>query len=103
MSDQKKPQKIGAGHLSAMARLGLAELRSAMYTQSNVVQQHSPYGVWGTKTPGEVMQDREGETRDPDERPSILNERLKQVEQTIAEQDVQFDRQTPEPEHEPER
>lgn len=101
MAKDKQPQKIGSGHANAMLRLGLAELRSSMYPQSNVAQQHTQYGVWGTKTPGEIMQDKENDMRDPDERPSILNERLQQVEQTIAEQSLEADHEPPQ--HEPER
>lgn len=41
MSDDKPEPKIGAGHASAMARLGLAELRAAVvFSESNVVQPH---------------------------------------------------------------
>lgn len=95
MAEDKQPQKIGAGHASAMLRLGLAELRASMYPGSNIAQPNAIYGIWGTKTPGEVMQDKEGESRDPDERPSILNERLQQVEQVIAEQQPQLEPEPP--------
>ncbi len=77
-SDEPKP-KIGAGHASAMFRQGLAELRGALYPESNVVQP-TQYGIYGTRTPGEVMEDKKNEMTDPDEKPSILNERLKQCE-----------------------
>lgn len=79
MADKEPIQKIGTGHAAAMFRQGLAELRAAMYPQSNVAQP-AQYGIYGTKTPGEVMEDKELAARDPDERPSILGERLKQVE-----------------------
>ncbi|RIK71153.1 MAG: hypothetical protein DCC66_03025 [Planctomycetota bacterium] len=62
-----------------MFRQGLAELRAAMYPESNVAQP-TVYGMAGTKTPGEVMQDKQGDVRDPDERPSILDERMKVAE-----------------------
>ena len=62
-----------------MFRQGLAELRAALYPESNVAQP-TVYGMAGTKTPGEVMQDKQGDVRDPDEKPSILDERLAQVE-----------------------
>lgn len=73
-SDDPKP-KIGAGHASAMARLGLAELRAAVaFNDSNVVQP-SPYGIYGTKTPGEVQEDREASARDANgQSPSVLNQ-----------------------------
>lgn len=75
MSDDNKP-KIGAGHASAMFRQGLAELRGALYPESNVAQPPQ-YGIYGTKTPGEVMQEKQAEGRDPDEQPSVLEERMK--------------------------
>lgn len=71
--------KLGAGHGSAMFRQGLAELRAALYPESNVAQP-TVYGIAGTKTPGEVMLDKKMDLQDPDERPSILDERLQQVE-----------------------
>jgi hypothetical protein len=80
--DQPTP-KIGAAHASAMFRQGLAELRAALYPESNVAQP-PVYGIAGTRTPGEVMEDKKLEMRDPDERPSILDERLKQVEKDHA-------------------
>jgi len=77
--------KIGEEHLSAWARQGLREVRGALYPESNVAQQPE-YGLYGTKTPGEVAQDRRGEERDlEDERPpagdSVLASRLKQAEE----------------------
>lgn len=74
MSD-KEPMKIGAGHASAMFRQGLSELRAAMYPDSNVAQPPQ-YGLYGTKTPGEVMEEKQSESRDPDERPSVLAQRM---------------------------
>lgn len=79
MARNEPTPKLGAGHASAMFRQGLAELRAATYPESNVAQP-TVYGMAGTKTPGEVMQDKQGELRDPDERPSILDERFKQAE-----------------------
>ena len=55
--------KIGEGHFSAWLRQGLRELRGALYPESNVAQ--SPeYGLYGTKTPGEVAEDRRDDGRD---------------------------------------
>ncbi|MBX3387269.1 MAG: hypothetical protein KF768_11920 [Phycisphaeraceae bacterium] len=79
MAQEDNAPKIGAGHASAMFRQGLAELRGALYPESNVAQP-TVYGIYGTKTPGEVMQEKQGEQRDPDETPSILDERVKQAE-----------------------
>jgi len=63
MSDGRK---IGEGHADAMRRLGLRELRGAMYPNSNVAQQPE-YGLYGTLTPGEVAESRRGDDRDLDE------------------------------------
>jgi hypothetical protein len=86
MARNETTPKLGAGHASAMFRQGLAELRAAMYPESNVAQP-TVYGMAGTKTPGEVMQDKQGDLRDPDERPSILDERLKVAERDGREQE----------------
>lgn len=58
--------RIGAGHFEAMGRQGLAELRAAMYSGSNVAQPPGP-GLYGTATQAEVMQQREAEPRSADE------------------------------------
>lgn len=73
-------QKIGAGHGQAMARLGLRELRSSMYTGSNVAQ--NEYGVFGSMTPGEVADQRrdDGEAvREDSGQESSLDRRLEQL------------------------
>lgn len=76
MTNDKPEPKMGAGHASAMFRQGLSELRSALYTESNVAQP-AQYGIYGTRTPGEVMQERGSGARDPDESPgSVISERL---------------------------
>jgi hypothetical protein len=76
-------RKIGEGHAEAVARLGLAELRGAMYTGSNVAQ-HSEYGLYGTLTPGEVAEARRGDGREMEagaaNSESILGDRLRQAE-----------------------
>jgi hypothetical protein len=73
---------IGEGHFSAMARQGLKELRAAFYPNSNVAA-ITEYGVYGTKTPGEVAQDRKA-SPEPDEEKqkgnSLLGERIQQME-----------------------
>ncbi|MFN7742726.1 MAG: hypothetical protein ACK5Q8_04685 [Phycisphaerales bacterium] len=69
-------RKIGEGHAAAMARLGLKELRGAFYPQSNVAQP-SEYGLYGTRTPGEIADDRRP---DGDEEKSVLADRLQQAE-----------------------
>jgi hypothetical protein len=78
MSSETSEPKIGAGHASAMARLGLAELRAAfVFSESNVTQP-APYGLYGTKTPGEVQDERKASARDSDDQqsPSVFGGRL---------------------------
>jgi hypothetical protein len=80
MSD--KP-KMGEGHASAMWRQGLRELRNVFYPESNVSQQLE-YGLYGTRTPGEVAEARNSDTRDlEDERraESILDRKLRELDQ----------------------
>lgn len=86
MANEETTQKWGTGHGSAMFRQGLAELRAAMYPESNVAQPPA-YGIAGTKTPGEVMQEKQGEVRDPDERPSMLDERTMHAETRAQERE----------------
>ncbi|MBL8696201.1 MAG: hypothetical protein JNJ88_19050 [Planctomycetes bacterium] len=69
MSDNHEEPKIGAGHAAAMFRQGLSELRGALYAESNVAQP-AQYGLYGTRTPGEVMLDKTAEVQpDIDEQP----------------------------------
>ncbi len=75
--ENQKP-KIGAGSFSAWMRTGWREIRAALYPESNIAQQPDG-GIWGNKTPGEVMEEKQGEARDPDEKPSILKERMEQL------------------------
>jgi hypothetical protein len=72
--------KIGEEHLSAWLRQGLRELRAAFYPDSNVAQPPE-YGLYGTKTPGEVAEDRRGDARDLEDestkdRDSVLANRM---------------------------
>ncbi len=83
--EEDKSPKIGAGHASAMFRQGLAELRGALYHDSNVAQP-TQYGIYGTKTPGEVAKEREAsEPQSRDQEPahdgkSILDEHVERAE-----------------------
>jgi hypothetical protein len=67
--------KIGTGHASAFFRQGLRELRAAFYPESNVAQQ-SEYGLYGTRTPGEIAESRRAELEASAEPQSTLGERL---------------------------
>lgn len=87
MSDDKTEPKIGTGHAEAMFRQGLSELRGALYTDSNVAQP-SQYGLYGTKTPGEVQQDREADVPAGGvSEVSILEKRLEAMERDNAERE----------------
>ena len=81
MSKKDEPvQKIGEGHTAAMLRLGLKELRGGLYPESNVAQP-SEYGLYGTKTPGEVAESRRGsELNLEEEKGSVVADRLRQAE-----------------------
>lgn len=97
--------KIGTGHAGAMGRQGLAELRAAMYTESNVAQQPQ-YGLYGTRTPGEVAEARRPDERDMEEehgRESILEDRLKQAEMSVEKEHSKEKEMEHEPEREAER
>ena len=79
------PQKLGSEHATAMFRPGLRELRAGFYPESNIAQPVAEYGVFGTKTPGEVAEDRRGDDRDLEDetvhvRESVLTDRLRQAE-----------------------
>lgn len=91
-SENEAKPKIGAEHASAMWRQGLRELRSAVYPESNV-SQPPEYGVYGTKTPGEVAQDRRSDARDPEDgsvqsKDSALEARARQAEARAARADA---------------
>lgn len=81
MPNDKPSPKIGAGHFGAMARLGLAELRAAtVFSESSIVQP-APYGIAGTKTPGEVQDERNAAAREASAaRDSVFNGRMGEPE-----------------------
>jgi hypothetical protein len=71
---------IGSGHAGAMWRQGIAELRGAFFNESNVAQPPQ-YGLYGTRTPGEIAEARRNEARDLDEEfGSVLVDRLRQAD-----------------------
>src|SRR5580658_6232962 len=83
-TNENEPQKWGSEHAGAMFRQGLRELRAAFYPDSNVAQQPE-YGVYGTKTPGEVAEARRGDGYDLEDElskdgNSVLGDRLREVE-----------------------
>jgi hypothetical protein len=92
--DNEQEPKIGDGHASAMWRQGLRELRGALYSESNVAQQPE-YGLYGTKTPGEVTESRQSNERDLNEEPnrdSVLGDRLEQLDRDDRDNNDRYDR-----------
>lgn len=83
--------KIGDGHLSAFARQGLKEVRSAIYPQSNVASP-TEYGMYGTQTPGEVADAREGSKELDEEKSSdLLNSMVERTAGRNAKRDQSKD------------
>lgn len=79
--DPKAFVPIGTGHAGAMFRTGLAELRNALYPESNVAVGHAEAGIVGTATQFEVNQVRQGEPlAKVNEGSSIVDDRIKQAE-----------------------
>jgi hypothetical protein len=59
-------KKIGEGHLEAMARLGLKELRNALNPSRESVAD-SEIGLYGTATQGEIADARGGPGQGPEQ------------------------------------
>src|SRR5579864_6833774 len=59
-------RKWGAGHVGAMARLGLKELRNAVNPSRESVAD-TEIGLYGTLTQGEIAEAREGPGTGPDQ------------------------------------
>jgi hypothetical protein len=89
--------KIGEGHLAAMFRQGLRELRAAFYPESNVAQP-GEYGLYGTRTPGEVAEARRSDDRQLEEEPKdVLGQYLNRAERSQTDRS----RESREPDLEP--
>lgn len=69
MAGDDSPNKVGAGHAGAMWRQGLAELRAAVYPDSNIAQPVE-YGMAGTPTPGQI--DRSTRSQEGDGPSSVV-------------------------------
>jgi hypothetical protein len=59
-------RKIGAGHVEAMARLGLKELRNA-FNPSRESAADNEIGLYGTQTQGEIAEARGGPGQGPEQ------------------------------------
>jgi hypothetical protein len=98
---EKVSGKIGDGHLRAMAKQGLEEIRAALYPGSNVAQP-TGYGVFGKETPGEVAMQREGPDADQEPK-SVIGERLEAAESKRDAEKSNVDKSRDDKGHEPER
>lgn len=85
--------KIGSEHFSAWMRQGLRELRAVFYPESNVAQQPE-HGLYGTKTPGEVADDRKvyqlDLNADRADR-SMMDERLERMPEAEPDDDMDLE------------
>jgi hypothetical protein len=59
-------RKIGEGHLAAMGRLGLKELKNAFNPSRESVADNE-IGLYGTQTQGEIAQARRGPGQGPEQ------------------------------------
>ena len=66
-------RKIGEGHLGAMARLGLKELRNALNPSRESVADQE-IGLYGTATQGEIAEARGGPGKGPEQESMSLND-----------------------------
>src|ERR1700693_6532144 len=64
-----RERKIGAGHVEAMARLGLKELRNA-FNPSRESVADTEVGLYGTQTQGEIAKARGGPGHGPEQEAS---------------------------------
>jgi hypothetical protein len=62
-------RKIGEGHVAAMARLGLKELRNALNPSRESVADQE-LGLYGTETQGEIAKARRGPGNGPEQESS---------------------------------
>lgn len=89
MQDDRPVPKWFSGSLAAYGRLGIHELRNALYPESNVAQGHSEYGMWAQPTPSQIQQAQEKDGVAPDAQKanevppqSILGERMRDAERS---------------------
>jgi hypothetical protein len=75
MMAEENSGKLGAGHMAAMARQGLAELRAALYPESNIAQP-TEYGMAGRPTPQEIVGDIRDGAASETPTASVIEQRL---------------------------
>ena len=71
-------RKIGEGHVAAMARLGLKELRNAMNPSRESVADNE-IGLYGTQTQGEIAEARGGPGQGPEQESPVATVSLDDV------------------------
>ena len=99
-NDSKAP--LGAGSLQAFARLGLQELRGALYPGSNVAQP-TEQGMYGTATPQEVTKEKQAEATPQKEESSVHRELREATERAEVEREKESKERGMEREREMER
>jgi hypothetical protein len=71
-------RKIGEGHVAAMARLGLKELRNALNPSRESIADQE-IGIYGTLTQGEIADARDGPGKGPEQESRVGNVSLDDV------------------------
>ena len=71
-------RKIGEGHVAAMARLGLKELRNALNPSRESVADNE-IGLYGTQTQGEIAEARGGPGQGPEQESPVATVSLDDV------------------------
>jgi hypothetical protein len=80
--------KIGEGHLAAMGRLGLKELRNALNPSKESVAD-TEMGLVGTATQGEIANARSGAGDGPEQESMTLNDLRSAAQDQAKEQNNQ--------------
>lgn len=80
--------KIGEGHLEAMARLGLKELRNAVNPSRESVAD-TEIGLFGTLTQGEIAEARGGPGHGPEQELTIESMRAEIGKERAQEQQLE--------------
>ena len=89
---EEREGKIGDGMVGGMGRLGLRELRSAVYPGSNVAQ-NPEYGIYGQWTPAEISAARDTDmNEEKDGQNSTLARKMQEARDMAPNEDMDKDR-----------
>ncbi|MBX9653851.1 hypothetical protein K2Y11_09580 [bacterium] len=94
MSKGENQPKLFATHAGAMWRMGLRELRAVFYPGSNIAQQQTEHGIFGTKTQGEVAEERRSTEPDRDEEPqqsSMIQDRIERMPEAEPDDNMELE------------